>query len=85
MPGEGRSVNTAWLLNAYPGFIVQSVGLQQGKGKVAVQFAVMSQVNLLHTTFTEELADLVAAVDKGSGFGRRWDKLAPRVGLEPTT
>src|SRR4030042_3794027 len=52
--------------------VIQFLGLYQSKGHIPVQYLIMDEVDLLLTPLSEELLDLIAAVDKGSGHGRRW-------------
>jgi len=56
------------LFNVGCGLCVQTLGLDEGEGNVTDKVGVLGQVNLLLTTFTKELFDLIAAVDEGSGL-----------------
>src|SRR5438045_5412700 len=50
---------------------VEAFGLDQGEGDVAVEEAVVGEVNPLLAAFAEEAADFVAAVGEGGGVWRR--------------
>jgi hypothetical protein len=55
--------------DADSGSVIQFLGLDEGKGHISVKEGVMDKIDLLLTTFTEELPNLITAVDKGGGFG----------------
>ena len=57
-------------LNADPGLLIQTLGLNQGEGNVAAKTGVMGKVDFLLAALTEESLDLVAAIGKGGWFGR---------------
>ena len=57
-------------LDTRPGYSVQPLRLDKGKGHIPVQHAAIGQAGFLPTAFSEELLDLVAARRKGGGGGR---------------
>jgi len=50
-------------------FLVQALGLDEGKRDVAIEAGVMSQIDLLLTTLAQEAFYLIAAVGERAGFG----------------
>lgn len=57
-------------LDAGPGLTVQALGLDPGEGQVAAKAGVVGQIGTPLAAFTQQLLDLVAAIGKGSWFGR---------------
>ena len=58
--------------DAFPGFVIQFFGLNQGKGDVTVKDGIVGQVDLLLAALTKQLLDLIVADSERGGFRGGW-------------
>jgi len=48
--------------------VIQSLGLDEGKGYVTVKECIVDKVDLLLAAFTQQFFDLIAAIGEGGRF-----------------